>query len=480
MTIRFEEMEIADDFLTVLRESGIDEPTAVQQSAIPVVSEGRDVVIRSHTGTGKTLAYLLPIMQKIDVENDVIQAIIIAPTQELAMQIVREAEKLGQARQIRALGLIGGASLKRQIERLKDRPHLVAGTPGRLLELLELRKLKVHQTKVVVTDEVDQVFQLGEHGAVEQILNRTLRDRQLVFVSATIPQQLEEVIERWMVDPVHIDETGDEVMSPAIEHVYFTCQPRKRTDLAVRLVRHYAPRAALIFVSNTEMIAEVTEKLKYNGIEADALYGDQPKIERTNVLDRLRNGQIRVLVATDVAARGLDIPHLSHVFSYNPAPDADAYVHRAGRTGRMGRRGISATIVTEQELFIIRKFEKQLGIQIHAKELYFGRIVNPDKKKIMKASQVRKSAGSATTRVPTANAGATANANGKPAASASGVKSSAPKTSAAKAPAAKSPATKSPAAITPAATRPAKAKKRKADRKNKGAPRWLKEKMKQQ
>jgi len=428
----FEAMNIAEDLLGVLREEGIEQPTPVQRSAIPVVSEGRDAVIRSHTGTGKTLAYLLPIMNKLDAQLDAVQAVVIAPTQELAMQIVRVAEKLGRPRGIRSLALIGGASLKRQVEKLKLHPQIVAGTPGRLLELLEMRKLKLHQTKMIVADEVDQLFKLGDVSTVERILKAALRDRQIIFVSATIPKQLEEVIDRWMNEPVRIDEAGEERTVSTVEHVYFVCEPRKRTDLAIRLVRHYAPRAALMFVSHTDRIAEVTEKLRFHGIPAGSLYGDQPKLERTVMLDKLQSGELRVLVATDLAARGLDIPHLSHVFSYHPAPDADSYVHRAGRTGRMGRQGTSVTIVTPDERFIMEKFEKQLGIRIARKELYFGRIVDPEKKRIMKETQRR----SAQARAPGAKAAKAAD------------------------------------------VRPKK-KSRKQDDKNKGAPRWLKEKMKE-
>lgn len=420
MTKSFEELGIADDLLTVLKEEGITEPTPIQSAAIPHVAAGRDVILRSHTGTGKTLAYLLPIMGKIDADAKAVQAVVIAPTQELAMQIVRIAEKLGEARGIRALGLIGGASLKRQVERLKQHPQLVAGTPGRLVELLEMRKLKLHQARQIVTDEVDQVFQLGEQSAVEQIMRSTLRDRQLIFVSATLPNELENVIDRWMDDPLRIDEAGDQHTASGLEHVYFVCDARERTDLLSRLLHHYKPKAALVFVNHTDMIAEVTEKLKFKGIKAAALYGDQPKIERGQVLDRLRSGKLKVLVATDLAARGLDIPQLSHVFSYHPAPDADAYVHRAGRTGRMGRRGTAATLVTPSEIFIIRKFERQLGAEFRQKELYFGRIVDPEKKQVMRSSQARISEAKRTAAAP--------------------------------------------------------AKKRKSNHKDKGAPRWLKDK----
>lgn len=397
MNKTFQELKIADDLIESLTTEGIHEPTPIQAAAIPVVADGRDVVLRSLTGTGKTLAYLLPTLQQLDPEKSAVQAVVIAPTQELAMQIVRIAESLGQARGIRTLGLIGGASLKRQVERLRTHPQLVAGTPGRLLELVEMRKLKLHQVRTIVTDEVDQVFQLGEQQVVERLLKAAPRDRQLIFVSATVPDTLSAVIERWMQDPEYIDEAGQERTATSLEHDYFICDARERVELLTKLIQHYSARTALVFVSNTDSIAEVTEKLKYRGIEAAALYGDQPKLERSMALDRLRSGKLRVLVATDLAARGLDIGELTHVFSFDPAANADAYVHRAGRTGRMGKRGVSVSLVTPSELFIIRKFEKQLGITIRHKELYFGRIVSPDKKKVMQASHARKSSSSPAT-----------------------------------------------------------------------------------
>lgn len=390
--MNFRDLHIAEDLASSLAKSGIEEPTAIQRAAIPHVLEGRDVIIRSHTGTGKTLAYLLPILQRIDPEQRDVQAVVIAPTQELAMQIVRIAQDLGSPRGVRALGLIGGASLKRQIERLKDKPQLVIGTPGRLVELLEMRRLKLHQTKAIVTDEVDQVFQLGDRSAVERIFKGALRDRQLIFVSATVPAALQEVIERWMNEPLYIDEAGEQRTAANLEHVYFVCEPRERIDLLIRLVKHYKPRAALVFINHTDEIAEVTEKLRFHKIEAAALYGDQPKMERSSVLDRLRLGKLQVLVATDLAARGLDLPDLSHVFSLHPAPDEDHYVHRAGRTGRMGRRGTVVSIVTAKELFIMKKFAKQLAIDIQQKELYFGRIVDPEKKELMRSTNLRKEA----------------------------------------------------------------------------------------
>lgn len=389
MADTFAQLNVAEDLCSQLAAEGITAPTAVQAAALPEALAGRDVIIRSHTGTGKTLCYLLPILQKLDAASSHLQAVVVAPTQELAMQIVRLAEKLGEARGIRTLGLIGGASLKRQLERLKQRPHLVAGTPGRLVELLEMRKLKLHEVRILVVDEVDQVFQLGEQSEIELIMKRTQRDRQLIFVSATMPDDLRKVADEWMTQPSYVDEAGEAQTAPGIEHVYFECEARKRVDLLQKLIYHYRPQASIVFVNHTDQIAEITEKLKYNQIAADALYGDQPKLERNLVLDKLRAGKLQVLVATDLAARGLDLPNVSHVFALHPAADSDYYVHRAGRTGRMGRKGTMVSLIIPSELFILRKFEKQLNIQIKRKELYFGRIVDPEKKEKMRATNVR-------------------------------------------------------------------------------------------
>ncbi|MGG4048192.1 MULTISPECIES: DEAD/DEAH box helicase [Paenibacillus] len=374
----FEATGIDRVWIDKLAEYGITEPSPVQAQAIPAVLRGADVLARSQTGTGKTLAYLLPVLQTIDPELKATQKLILAPTQELAMQIVREGEKYGEARGIGVLGLIGGAAVKRQVEKLRLHPELVVGTPGRVRELIEMRKLKMHHVSTIVVDEVDQVFQLGGAGDVDRILSSALRDRQLVFLSATVSESTAALVKREMRSPVEIGIDPDQTTAPGLEHLYVVAEERDRVDMLRRLIRQYNPQRAIVFVNQTESIAEVEAKLTHLGIAAEGLYGDADKLARSRVLGGFRHGRFKVLVASDVAARGLDIEGLELVINFDPAPDAEHYVHRAGRTGRMGRSGRVISIVTDRQTFIMRKFAGELGISLEPRVLYAGKVMTPE------------------------------------------------------------------------------------------------------
>lgn len=441
-----------------LASAGIAEPSDVQKAAIPALLSGKDGVIVSPTGTGKTLAYLLPLLHKIDGSRRDVQAVVLAPTQELAMQITREAEKYGEPLGIRAVALIGGASLARQLERMKTKPALVVGTPGRVREVSQTNKLSLHAATFVVVDETDRVFALGGKSDVENLLRQCARERQTVFVSATRSEAMKEAELKWQKEPWLADlaEQGkDNGLSPTLKHWYFLGDRRDKIELIRKLVRHMKPSSALLFVNDTEKIGELLAKLRYEGFSADALYGDTPGRERGEAMQRFRKGRTALLIATDVAARGLDIPGLSLVIQYEPALDADHYVHRAGRTARMGREGTSITLITAQERFIIDKLEKQLSIQVEPKLLAEGRILSPEEagvrrsrgfERMLQGEGERKDAparGTAATGLPTKTAKAAVSSQ-------------------------------SPAKP---ASKPAKPKAdRERDRKNKGAPKWLKEK----
>ncbi|CAI6083181.1 DEAD-box ATP-dependent RNA helicase CshC [Paenibacillus sp. JJ-100] len=374
----FASIGIAQDLETLLAQHGINQPSPVQAQTIPVILEGKDVVSKSQTGTGKTLAYLLPLLQSI--KNDIkgTQKLIIAPTQELAMQIVREAQRYGADRGIGVQGLIGGAAVKRQIEKLREHPELVVGTPGRLKELITLKKLKMHNVSTIVIDEADQVFQLGGVSDVEFVLKSALRDRQLIFLSATIDEHTALLAKREMKEPVHIGIEPDRATAAGLEHYYFVEESRNKIDMLRRLVRQYKPDRAIVFVNATEDIGEVEAKMNHLGLPAAALYGDADKVTRSNVLAAFRNGKIQLLIASEVAARGLDIEGLPMVINYDPAFDSEHYVHRAGRTGRMGRSGIVLSIVDETQIFIMRKFARELGIELQERVLFGGKVLEAD------------------------------------------------------------------------------------------------------
>lgn len=484
-------IELAERLAT----ANIAEPSDVQKAAIPALLSGKDGIIVSPTGTGKTLAYLLPLLNKLDGARRDVQAMILAPTQELAMQITREAEKYGEPLGIRAVALIGGASLARQLERMKTKPALVVGTPGRVREVSQTKKLSLHAVTFVVVDETDRVFALGGKSDVENLMRQCARERQTVFVSATRSEAMKDAERKWQKEPWVADlaaEGKDNGLSPTLKHWYFLGDRRDKIELIRKLVRHMKPSSALLFVNDTDKIGELLSKLRYEGFSVDALYGDTPGRERGEVMQRFRKGRTAILIATDVAARGLDIPGLPLVIQYEPALDADHYVHRAGRTARMGREGTSITLITAQERFIIDKLEKQLSIQVEPKLLAEGRIMAPEEAGLRRSREFERKLGGDGERkegrtASRPNIGPKPTSSGETAASSSAApsgkaneRSPIPTQSPVK-PAAKfaaKPATKSaPKHTAKPEAKPSKPKAdRQRDRKNKGAPKWLKEK----
>ncbi|WP_211746493.1 DEAD/DEAH box helicase [Paenibacillus sp. Marseille-Q4541] len=450
MTTSFDSLGLNPDLIQLLSERGITEPSPVQEQTIPVIREGKDVLARSQTGTGKTLAYLLPLLETVDTEIKGTQKLILAPTQELAMQIVREAEMYGAYKGIKTLGLIGGAAIKRQIEKLREHPEIVVGTPGRVRELIEVRKLKMHQVKTIVIDEADQVFQLGGAGDVNHILRSALRDRQLVFLSATVDEGTRKLAEREMKDKVTIGIDPEQMTATGLTHLYFVAGEREKIDMLRRVVRHFDPSKAIVFANNAETISEVEAKMNYLGISAAALYGDADKMTRTRVLAAFRDGQIKLLIASDVAARGLDIQDLPLVINFDPAFDSDHYVHRAGRTGRMGKTGTVVSIVGEKETFIMRKFARELGIELIERAMQGGEIKD---KPFASSSRPQRS------YTKSSESSQASAFRSKPSArtSSTGSRSSEQSSSV-----------------------PGRKNERDRDRKNKGAPKWLKDKKKDQ
>ncbi len=363
---------ILSPYIDRLIEHGIKAPVPVQKNAIPEINAGHDVIVHSATGTGKTLAYLLPLLQKLESNTKDLQFLIIVPTQELAMQIVREIEWLAGRDAVAAL--IGGAAVTRQIEKLKTHPPFAVGTPGRLNELVNTRKLKLHQVKSVVIDEVDQVFSLGAKGEVESLLRHIPKERQLIFVTATLTSLVNECAQRWMQEPLTIKGQSQSEATTAVDHHYIVCQHRDKIDMVRRLIRSVNPTSALIFVNDTEVIGALQAKLTYANLEVESLYGEAGKQDRAAVMQRFSSGRLQLLIATDIAARGIDVESISHVINFDPPADAEKYVHRSGRTGRMGRSGTIITLVTANEKYLIGKFVTKLGILFSEKTLAYGEL----------------------------------------------------------------------------------------------------------
>lgn len=354
--------------------AGFEEATAVQKQAVPYVAAGHDLQAEAPTGSGKTLAYLLPILQKIDAEDKNVQSVILASSHELVMQIHGELQKWSEGSGIRSASLIGGANIKRQLEKLKKKPHIVVGTPGRTSELISQKKLKMHEVKTLVLDEGDQLL-VPEHTAtVESIIKSTQRDRQLLLFSATLPQEVSDIASSWMEKPVILRIKREETDNPKVEHGFLPVDQREKVDMLRRL-SHTDHFQALVFFRDIGNLRVAAEKLAYKGVKLAVLHGESHKRERAASMNAFRDGEITLLLSTDVASRGLDVAGLNYVVNMDIPDEADQFIHRAGRTGRMGgNSGNVLSLVTPGEEKKLKKMVRDLDLSLKEKELFKGRL----------------------------------------------------------------------------------------------------------
>ncbi|MEI5909020.1 DEAD/DEAH box helicase [Bacillus spongiae] len=363
------------------KQSGFQKPTNIQTEAIPTIMEKKDVICESPTGTGKTLAYLIPTLEKIDAESQHIQAVVIAPSRELVMQIHSEIQSWASASDIRSASFIGGANVKKQLEKLKKRPQIIVGTTGRIMELIKAKKLKMHEVSTIVADEADQLT-LPEHRRhLEDIIKTTLKDqRQLIFFSATIGKETERVAKEMMVSPSIIKVEQNKADKLKVEHLYLVSERREKMTM-LRSILHSFTGKTLIFVKDGETAEEVQRKLQFHHINVDILDGMSKKQEREAAMRNFRKNKVATLVVTDLAARGLDIRNVSHVIQFDIPREYKQYVHRSGRTGRMGAMGFVISIVTQQEVRDVKRFCKELGVKAIRKNLYKGELIDHIMKK---------------------------------------------------------------------------------------------------
>ena len=381
MQTSFEQIGLDKKLVAGLAKAAITIPTPVQAAVIPEVLQGRDVIGHSATGTGKTLAYLLPLFQKIESGKREVQAVVLAPTHELVMQIFRQAELLAQNSGIpvAAAAIIGEVNIARQIDKLKEKPHLLIGSAGRLLELIQKRKINAQTIKTIVLDEADRLLDETNRAAVAAVIKTTQKDRQLLLFSATIPQETLVAAAQWLREPVHAAIRNDSPLPSGITHMYFVAEARDKIIVLRKLLAGIQPERALVFVNTAPAIAETVAKLNFHGVAAAGIHGSANKAERQAALQDYRDGRVRILVASDLAARGLDIDGVENVINLDLPETAQAYLHRAGRTGRAGATGRVFSIVDKAEARRIPSLRKSLRISIAEKHLSYGEIVDPAK-----------------------------------------------------------------------------------------------------
>jgi len=356
--VTFNEFGLSPELMKAVSKMGFEEATPIQAATIPLSLQNRDVIGQAQTGTGKTAAFGIPLIEKIDMNNDAVQAIVVAPTRELAIQVSEELYKIGSTKRVRVLPIYGGQDIERQIRALKKHPHIIVGTPGRILDHIRRRTLRLQHVHTVVLDEADEMLNMGFVEDIEAILSHVPTERQTLLFSATMPEPIRRIAERFMNNPELVRVKAKEMTVPNIEQYYIEIQEKKKFDTLTRLLDIQSPELAIVFGRTKRRVDELAEALNLRGYAAEGIHGDLSQAKRLSVLRKFKEGSIDILVATDVAARGLDISGVTHVYNFDIPQDPESYVHRIGRTGRAGKTGMAITFVTPREIGQLHHIEK--------------------------------------------------------------------------------------------------------------------------
>jgi superfamily II DNA/RNA helicase len=372
----FTDLQLPPDLIAALTKQEIAVPTPIQIAALPVLLAGKDAYLHAETGTGKTLAYLLPIFVRLDVALAATQVMIFAPTHELAIQIHRQCCDLAQNAgwPVRCVLLIGGTATDRQIEKLKKKPHIVVGSSGRIKELIAKGKLKTKELRSIVIDEADRLLSEESLLAIESILKSVPQSRQLIFASATVERESSAVIAGMSPELIML-QAGAAAVNENIEHFYLVCEERDKPDELRKLLHALNPERAIVFVHRNDQSEHVATKLAHHHIPAADLNAALHKLDRQRAMDGFRSGAIRVLIASDVAARGLDIKGVTHIFNFDVPTMSKAYLHRVGRTGRAGKKGVAVSLVTDAEARLMRRYQDDLTIAMQCVRMREGKVL---------------------------------------------------------------------------------------------------------
>ncbi len=357
--MKIENVILNDNIQRALDEMGFEEGTQIQQEAIPVILEGRDIIGQSNTGTGKTAAFGIPILEKIDRNIKMPQAIVLLPTRELAVQVANEFRKYGKYMDgIKTVTVYGGADIRDQINKLKGGAQIIVGTPGRVIDLIDRNVIKLSELNMAVLDEADEMLKMGFREDIELILGKIDHPVQTLLFSATIPDAMKNIIKKFLKNPVSIKVLREGITAKEVKQSYFLVKHSDKVDALARLVDTYTPRLALIFCNTKKSVDELYDQLIERGYNCDKMHGDIKQSQRIDTLNKFNNGLIEILIATDVAARGLDIKEVHIVINYDVPSKEDYYVHRIGRTGRAGKEGASFTLVSAKEMKKIEDIER--------------------------------------------------------------------------------------------------------------------------
>lgn len=368
--LKFEELNVDEKILKAIGDMGFEEASPIQAKAIPVVLEGKDIVGQAQTGTGKTAAYGIPMLQSIDPKLKCVQAVVLCPTRELAIQVADEIRKLAKyMSSIKVLPVYGGQEIVRQIKSLKTGVQIVVGTPGRVMDHMRRKTVKFDKVKMVILDEADEMLDMGFREDMETILTQMPDERQTVMFSATMPKAIMDIARTFQNDAEVIKVVRKELTVENIEQYYFEVRSKNKDEILSRLIDIYNPKLSVVFCNTKKQVDDLISELKGRGYFADGIHGDMKQAQRDRVMNDFRKGKTEILIATDVAARGIDVDDVDIVFNYDLPQDEEYYVHRIGRTGRAGRAGIAFSFVTGKEIYKLKDIERYCKTKIMARQI---------------------------------------------------------------------------------------------------------------
>lgn len=374
----FKELNLNDNIIAGLEKQGITTPTEIQSLTIPEILDNKDVIGEAHTGSGKTLAFLAPLFEKIDTSKKELQVLILAPTRELVMQIEKQSKLLAENSEmpINTVPIIGDVNMDKQIKNLKGlKPNIIVGTPGRVLDLIRKKKIKAHTIKTIVLDEGDNLLDNTHARTIQDIIKTTMRDRQLLIFSATISSKAMPIAKDLMKDPVIFKNEKKASLNPNIEHMYIEVEERDKAEVLRKLIAAVNPSKAIVFINRGFDVEMIADKLNYHNKNAFAMHKRITKEQRQQALEKFRNGNINILVSSDISARGLDIQDITHIINLDFPANANEYLHRAGRTARGDAHGTTISLVTKKEFPALRIYEREFNIKLNKKQLSHGELV---------------------------------------------------------------------------------------------------------
>ena len=363
--VKFEELQLDERIIRAITEMGFEEASPIQAQAIPVVLEGRDMIGQAQTGTGKTAAFGLPLLQEVDPKVKKLQSIVLMPTRELAIQVAEELRRFAKFMHgVKVLPIYGGQDIVRQIRALKDGTQIVVGTPGRVMDHMRRKTVKTDHVHTVVLDEADEMLNMGFLEDMETILSQLPEERQTLMFSATMPQAIAEIARKFQTDPVTVRVIKKELTVPKVTQYYYEVKPKNKVEVMCRLLDLYDPKLSVVFCNTKRQVDELVQALQGRGYFAEGLHGDLKQVQRDRVMESFRKGRTDILVATDVAARGIDVGNVEAVFNYDIPQDDEYYVHRIGRTGRAGREGKAFSLVVGREVYKLRDIQRYCKTKI--------------------------------------------------------------------------------------------------------------------